>query len=99
MRRKLHGAGFVKEKIIAKALAEGYEVVMSDADVVWNKNPMKNFAEHYRDFDFAFQDAVSDEALDNHLSEGLFYVKPTDAGKEAMEIILRRLDEVSSAHI
>lgn len=93
--REFHKVNFVRDEMVAWALDEGYEVLMTDADVICYRNPMQNLADNYRFYDYTFQVEDRDAYGEYILKGGLFYVKPTNAAKGAMRILLARLYEVS----
>lgn len=92
--RAFHKVNFVKEEAIKWALSDGYEVALTDTDIVWVKNPMQDLRENISGFDYAFQTARVTDDGQYTINGGLLYVKPTRAGIAALDLLLALLYEV-----
>lgn len=93
--RDFHKVNYVKEEAIMWAISEGYEVALTDADIVWTKNPMQDLRDSLFGFDYAFQTAQIDGEGRYNLNGGFLYVKPTGAAINALQLLLLRLFEVT----
>lgn len=87
----------VKEETAVWALEDGYEVVLTDADLVWVRNPMVDLRENYEAFDFAFQMEEIDHLDGQDLNGGFLYAKPTQAALDALNRIITTSYQVQSA--
>lgn len=86
----------MKEEAIIWALSDGYEVVLTDTDLVWIHNPMVDLAKNYRQYDFAFQSASKEDLEVQELNGGFLYIKPTKASQVAMNLLVSTLTQVSN---
>lgn len=94
--RSFHRVNVVKEEVVAWALEAGYEVILTDADTVWRKQPFKNLEVSCLGFDFCFQTAVVNDDGDSELNGGFINVKPTNAAITAQKMLIVILSEVNS---
>lgn len=95
--RDFHKVNLVKEEAIIWAMLDGYEVVLTDTDLVWIHNPMKDLRVNYQEFDFVFQTANNDDLEPYQLNGGFLYVKPTKESLAAMNLLVATLTQVCSS--
>lgn len=94
--RGFHRVNVVKEEVLAWALEEGYEVILTDADTVWRKLPFDDLTATCQGYDYCFQTAIVNQAGDSELNGGFINIKPTTPAVIAQKMLVVILSEVKN---
>ena len=73
--------------MLQQLLTKGYDVIVSDADVVWLKNPFSSLAAGDSNFQLTVDSDVADDGSQKPCT-GVMLVKASEPSRHALPIIL-----------
>lgn len=85
-----------KATAVLEVLQRGYQVLFTDTDVIFLRDPREFIRESYSDYDFAFQAENQVIAKNYSINTGVFYASPTNSAMAALEIAIENVKKVSS---